>query len=153
MSDWKTLAENSIRGVHQGLLERKEVYSIDFIFRVRAKSLRRRRKFGILEDFAVRINSHTINTFAMKGCNCDCGLKGAYFALERHENALGKSRLWHLVLYAVNEKNEEVMMTRDHIVPKSKGGKNLIENHHPMCLTCNHKKSDRLEETSLNERY
>ena len=34
------------------------------------------------------------------------------------------------------------MMTIDHIIPKSKGGNNDINNLQPMCNTCNTKKAD-----------
>ena len=35
-----------------------------------------------------------------------------------------------------------VLMTKDHIVPRSKGGKNMLENYQTMCCLCNSAKSD-----------
>ena len=39
-----------------------------------------------------------------------------------------------------NENGEEVLMTKDHIIPKSLGGKNTIYNLQPMCQFCNSRK-------------
>jgi 5-methylcytosine-specific restriction endonuclease McrA len=35
-------------------------------------------------------------------------------------------------------------MTKDHIVPKSKGGKDMLSNTQTMCVICNTKKGDTL---------
>lgn len=40
---------------------------------------------------------------------------------------------------------ERTIMTRDHVIPLSKGGSNDISNIVPACLTCNLRKSDRLD--------
>lgn len=36
----------------------------------------------------------------------------------------------------------EVMLTRDHIYPKSKGGLDNIKNYQVLCVKCNQKKAD-----------
>jgi 5-methylcytosine-specific restriction endonuclease McrA len=35
-------------------------------------------------------------------------------------------------------------MTIDHILPRSKGGKDTLENLQPMCSSCNAKKADKV---------
>ena len=48
-------------------------------------------------------------------------------------------------LYAHNG-NNLVMMTRDHIIPKSWGGLNLVENLRPACEPCNRDRKNKLTE-------
>ena len=77
--------------------------------------------------------------FKFKGTTCVyCGLEGTFFAVERHPNAMG----WHLNLYAVDDIGDEVLMTKDHIVPRAKGGPNTLDNLQPMCTLCNGDKAD-----------
>lgn len=42
----------------------------------------------------------------------------------------------------IKTKNDYVVMTMDHIVPKVRGGNNSYENLQPMCSPCNSRKSD-----------
>ena len=46
-------------------------------------------------------------------------------------------------LQITNPKNEETYMTIDHMVPKSKGGTNNIENIRPLCRACNNARGNR----------
>lgn len=45
-------------------------------------------------------------------------------------------------LYAVDNSGREILMTRDHIIPVSKGGENTMWNIQMMCAPCNEAKSD-----------
>lgn len=60
--------------------------------------------------------------------------------------AIGKDKgnRWHLDLYKICN-DHLLMFTIDHIHPKSKGGKNSIENYQMLCKPCNEKKSDKVE--------
>lgn len=81
--------------------------------------------------------------FFTKGYTCiNCGLIGSYFALER---SFMDTR-YHLNLYAVNSEGKEVLMTKDHILPKSKGGKDSIDNYQTMCCKCNKEKGNNVEQ-------
>jgi len=72
---------------------------------------------------------------------CGCDLTGQYFVLDLYKN--GGT---HFDLYAKDSKGEEVMMTIDHIHPKSEGGKDIMENYQPMCSPHNSEKSSHIED-------
>lgn len=74
-------------------------------------------------------------------CSC-CGVEGTYFAAEKTP---GSSR-YHFNLYATDSEGKEVLMTKDHILPKSCGGKDSLYNLETMCVICNSKKSSTIPE-------
>lgn len=91
----------------------------------------------------VRGNSERFQTFFTKGCSCvKCGIKGEFFAKEKRENDVS----YHLNLYGFDSEGKEVLMTKDHIIPQSKGGKNHLDNYQPMCERCNKNKGNNMEE-------
>lgn len=71
------------------------------------------------------------------GC-CVCGIDGLYFALEKNRSEKGNS--YHFNLYGIDKNGKEVLMTKDHIIPKSCGGSNTLDNFQTMCTNCNEKK-------------
>lgn len=88
----------------------------------------------------IKINSLRLNTFAQKGCTCvECGIVGIFLVKEKSTKKDGS---YHFNLYAINEDGKEVLMTRDHIKPKSLGGEDTLENSQTMCMYCNSKKGN-----------
>lgn len=96
-----------------------------------------------LRSTNVAMGSHRYQLFLEKGIECiECGLKGKYFALER---GFGDNpNRFHFNLYGVNDAGDEILMTKDHILPRSAGGRNVISNYQTMCCICNQNKSDRI---------
>ena len=75
-----------------------------------------------------------------------CGLRGEYFWLETM--GYGKKSKYskpHFNLYGMIN-GMEMQLTRDHYVPKSRGGKDVIENYQCLCKHCNQLKGNKLEE-------
>lgn len=80
--------------------------------------------------------------FKLKGVKCvGCGVEGKYFVKEKTPDNLH----YHLNLYGIDKSGDEVLMTKDHIIPSSRGGSNDIENLQPMCITCNREKGNNIE--------
>jgi len=89
----------------------------------------------ILDEFSVNLTPRFL-TFKVDGIKCHhCGLEGSFFSLDKFQ--MDKSP--HLNLYAIKD-GKEVLMTSDHIIPKSKGGSNGISNRQCLCHKCNEKK-------------
>jgi len=98
----------------------------------------------------VELNGQTINisslrllTFKEKGVDCvACSTKGRFLALEKYI----ADRVYHINLYGLDAEGNEVLMTKDHILPKSKGGPDTLENMQTMCSPCNFFKSNDIPE-------
>ncbi len=92
------------------------------------------------------MTSMRYQVFKAKGVTCaGCGLTASFFAKERdpkqtHEE--GHPPSWHFNLYGLEKDGSEVLFTKDHIIPKSRGGHSRLENLQPMCEPCNLRKSN-----------
>jgi len=102
----------------------------------------------------VNTNSMRYRVFKLKGLKCcSCELEGKFFALERHYKTTNPNK-FHFNLYTIDKNGNEILMTKDHIIPIAKGGKNVLRNLQTMCQTCNSEKSNYLsiEEARKNTR-
>jgi len=117
--------------------ERVGTYDIEEVF----SSLNCQTGIMYFDGNEVKMTSERYILFKTKGVVCVCcGIVGTKFHLEKNtKNVL----TYHFNLYGVNENGQEIMITKDHIVPKSKGGKNKISNYQPMCIICNAKKGNK----------
>lgn len=87
--------------------------------------------------YNVKMNSDRYLLF-QKNRNCVvCGLEGTKMMLDINPG----DNLPHFNLYG-EENGRLVLMTKDHIVPKSKGGKNELDNYATCCSVCNNLKGD-----------
>jgi 5-methylcytosine-specific restriction endonuclease McrA len=89
------------------------------------------------------------NVFAQKRRARLAGASGSFTTAEwealvkMHERCPKCLRRWEDIPLPPNR---TTVITRDHIVPISKGGANTIENLQPLCYTCNSRKGDRLDD-------
>ncbi|MBC7534025.1 MAG: HNH endonuclease [Oligoflexus sp.] len=91
---------------------------------------------------AINVTSLKLQTFKDGGVRCRiCGCKGEYFAKEKYAD----QPYFHLNLYAVKD-GVEVLMTKDHIVPIAKGGRDKLNNFQTLCFDCNKKKAMKTKE-------
>jgi 5-methylcytosine-specific restriction endonuclease McrA len=129
------------------MYERKETYTIEQIKTVTKDVLFKEKNEAdiILDGDIVRGNSQRYQTFFTKGVTCcKCGITGSYFRKERCKAQNAKR--YHLNLYAINNNGVEILMTKDHIIPASKGGENTLNNYQTMCELCNLEKGNSMEE-------
>lgn len=90
----------------------------------------------------IKMTSDRLITFKNSGTKCvDCGMEAKYFVKEKTRD---KDEPYHFNLYGIDENGEEVLFTKDHIIPKSKGGANHVSNYQTMCCVCNEKKGNKL---------
>lgn len=120
-------------------------YAINEVFKIIGKeNLLRKNETGkrfkenkdlIVDGYKVRPISLRYMTFYQKGITCVCcGRVGSYFKLEAGDTDRG-----HFNLYS----EDDILMTKDHIIPKSKGGKNEVSNMQTMCIICNERKANK----------
>lgn len=91
-----------------------------------------------------------MQTMLLKGPKCiACKRTGTFYALQRawRDN---QTRAYHFNLwssfYTKNGLQQFMLMTRDHIIPASKGGSDSLENSQCMCFTCNKVKAATMPE-------
>lgn len=118
---------------------RKEIYDVESVLK-HVEISTHKREIVLFDGDPIKMGSARYKLFKFKGCTCvSCGLIGTFFAKERPIKQ--ESESFHFNLYGIKD-GREVMMTKDHIYPKSKGGKNILENYQPMCKECNETKSN-----------
>jgi 5-methylcytosine-specific restriction endonuclease McrA len=90
----------------------------------------------------INMTSLKLQTFRENGVRCRiCGCKGSYFAKEKYP----AEPYYHLNLYALKD-GREVQMTKDHIIPITKGGRDRLNNFQTLCIECNRKKASKTPE-------
>jgi 5-methylcytosine-specific restriction endonuclease McrA len=108
-----------------------KLYTIDYVLSLVDAEMRVK---ILIDDYTFKTNSQRYFVFNNSTECCCCGIKGKYFALEKSDI---KHVIWHFNLYGIDDNGYEVLMTKDHIVPKSKGGRDILDNYRTMCSDCN----------------
>lgn len=77
-------------------------------------------------------------------CCWRCGLEASRWIADGSKNAANRQPV--LNLYCTSKSGSSVtMMTRDHIIPSSLGGKNDVENLRPGCENCNSRRGNKID--------
>jgi 5-methylcytosine-specific restriction endonuclease McrA len=92
-------------------------------------------------DGVTRIDRHKVNlrswryqVFRRSLVCVDCGVEGTIFCLDKKRRDAFKA---HFNLYGIKPNGRVVMLTKDHILPVSLGGKDALDNFQTMCESCN----------------
>ena len=142
------IMEHNEKKMHIKVIEDKR-YSIDYVFsvinnaldKIPAGILAHKKKNAeydiIIDGFRVHPFSLRYQTFMNNGVVCvKCGRRGTHFKLCGDAD----SNRRHFNLYA----DDGTLITKDHIIPVSKGGKDHISNFQTMCEPCNAAKGNKL---------
>jgi 5-methylcytosine-specific restriction endonuclease McrA len=117
-------------------------------------------------QFGVRMSSNRLECLRRNQMCVRCGVVGTLFRLESvvrlpntghgcyiqecpwcslHHKPMPEVETPHFNLYHVAADGKLIMLTQDHILPKSRGGSDDLENLQTMCETCNHNKGSQLD--------
>jgi 5-methylcytosine-specific restriction endonuclease McrA len=89
------------------------------------------------KPYQVKMNSNRYHVFKKNRFCVSCGIEGIYMFLDMNPGDSSP----HFNLYA-EEHGRLVLMTKDHIVAKSKGGNESLDNFQTCCSTCNNLKAN-----------
>lgn len=91
-----------------------------------------------IDEYYVNISSLRLKSFFLHGTNCSCcENKADFFAVER---GTGTNTPYHLNLYGLDKYGAEILFTHDHILARSLGGSDTLDNTRTSCGPCNWKK-------------
>jgi len=102
-----------------------------------------------VDGYKVKRHSKRYQLFRQSTACCNCKIKGEFFALETTDQIIHRANcnnhpiLYHFNLYAIKD-GKEILMTKDHILPISRGGTDNINNLQVMCQDCNVSKNSTL---------
>ncbi len=87
----------------------------------------------------INMASDRYKVFAHNKKCISCGLEGQFMAMEKGNTDIS----YHFNMYAIKD-GKEILFTKDHIIPLSKGGKKSLTNLQTMCKICNEKKGSKI---------
>ena len=88
-------------------------------------------------SYSIKMSSDRYLVFKRNRMCVSCGLEGTKMILDLNPGDQNP----HFNLYG-EENGRLVLMTKDHIVPKAKGGQDVLDNYQTCCMLCNNLKGD-----------
>ena len=129
------------------MIRKNEIkYDPHVVLQLAKKARVNKKRWFVLDGDYIKAKSQRYFVFE-KSLSCvKCGIVGAYFIKEK---SVKREKNWHLNLYGITEIGQEILITKDHIIPHSKGGSDASSNFQTMCFVCNQKKGAHLEEDEI----
>lgn len=126
---------------------RKGTYPVDW-FLDKVDMNHTKRDVVDIDGDLIKLGSDRYKCFKNSGTKCvKCGIEGQFFAKEKMRKS--KAEIYHMNLYAKDENGNDVLMTKDHILPKFHGGEDTVDNYQTMCDKCNSEKGHLLSENLI----
>ncbi len=119
------------------ILEHLAEFDVDYILNQASVNAPRMNFLVNGVEYMVRMNSDRYLLFQQSRRCIVCGLEGTTIFLDKHPT----SPTAHFNLYGI-EDGKLVLMTKDHLIPKSKGGSDSLQNYRVCCSPCNNLKGD-----------
>ena len=94
----------------------------------------------LINGFRVKMGSLRYKVFAGNRACVDCGREGTFYMLRRSADANAPTDRAHLNLWCEDADGTLVLMTKDHILPRARGGQDDLANLQTMCTFCNGRK-------------
>jgi len=101
----------------------------------------------MLCGYKVRINTLKMQVFKKSRRCSQCGRIGHIFKLEKVSESAAILNLYH-----IDSAGNEILMTRDHIIPRAIGGPDTLVNSQTMCEPHNHLKDCKVVPRYLNSK-
>lgn len=97
--------------------------------------------------YNVKLESGRLHCFKRSLTCVRCGRIGNIISLDLNRDDKDGSPHFNLYCKETDSNGNTIytLMTKDHIIPKSRGGKNHADNYQTMCEFCNQKKSNHTE--------
>lgn len=121
--------------------ETKNVYGLEHINNMLKIKLELDKRIKVDKCILKRSQRYMLFTRDEQVC-VKCGLKASFWALQRSKKQ--NTEKYHLNLYGIDNLGRVKLFTKDHIMPKSKGGADILSNYQIMCSKCNAEKSDKI---------
>ena len=119
------------------MLVRKAVYTIEEVLTQVRPGVKKEDRDVEFNGDMVHMDSLRYQVFKRSLVCAHCGITGVFMAKERHVSKKQDILRWHFNLYGLTPGGKEVLITKDHILPKSKGGGDGLGNLQTMCTVCN----------------
>lgn len=120
----------------------KEIYTIDQVLQhVIPYNPKEGKHYVDFDGDLMKMESQRYRLFKRDGTHCViCKNQGSFFRKEKHNV---KDKTYHFNLYGIID-GKETLFTKDHILPVSKGGKDIMSNYQVMCVICNRDKGNKI---------
>lgn len=108
-------------------------------------------RYFYIDNYRFKTQSHRYHLFADKGTQCaSCGLQANTFIVESGiEDERPHANLYHIT-HDKDGNEIATLFTKDHILPRSLGGKDEQINYQTMCEPCNKTKGNKMSETDVS---
>lgn len=106
-----------------------------------------------IEGYPICTDTDRYENLYVNGLVCkSCGLKASFAAIEKNSDSKNK---FHINFYGTRATDgKDLLLTKDHIYPRSLGGLDSINNYQTLCASCNGNKRNRttmsVEEAIVN---